>query len=534
MRPLVIFVAALFSCIACETTQAVVDAGLDGGTVDSGSPDAGGVDAGGTDAGGTDAGGMDAGGDAGGCATGCAPTYIKASNTNPDDTFGNSVALSADGSTLAVGAIGEFSATRGAGDVHVFVRSGGTWVQQAYLKGSNTEMLDYFGWAVSLSADGDTLAVGAYFESSGATGVDGDQSDNSAPRAGAVYVFTRAAGSWSQQAYLKASNTDEHDGFGYAVSLSGDGATLAVGAPFESSNATGVNGDQADNSAGNAGAVYVFQETGATWFQEAYLKASNTDAEDSFGYAVSLSGDGATLAVGAPHESSGATGVGGDQADNTVAQSGAAYVFTRSATAWSQQAYVKASNPGPGDSLGYSIALSADGATLAVAAPGESSSATGIDGNQADDSAPLAGAVYVFRRTGALWAQQAYVKASNAESIDAFGRALSLSADGTTLAVGSPNESSSATGINGNQLDNGANGSGAVYVLKFAATGWSQDAYVKASNTGVEDAFGYAVSVSGDGATLAVGAEFEDSGATGIYGDQTDNSAQHSGAVYVY
>ena len=115
--------------------------------------------------------------------------------------------------------------------------------EQAYLKASNTDRGDYFGFSVSLS--GDTLAVGAPFEDSSATGVDGNQNDDSAQDSGAVYVFTRSNGVWSQQAYLKASNTDSYDNFG-SVSLSGD--TLAVGAPFEDSNATGVDGDQNDNS----------------------------------------------------------------------------------------------------------------------------------------------------------------------------------------------------------------------------------------------------------------------------------------------
>src|SRR5690606_15975665 len=118
-------------------------------------------------------------------------------------------------------------------------------------------------------------------EDSAATGLDGDQSDNSELFAGAVYVFTRAGTTWSQQAppKVKASNT-ERDSFGYSVALSGDGSVLAVGAPGEGSAATGVNGDQADNSAGGAGAVYVFTRAGATWSQHAYVKAFNTGTGD--------------------------------------------------------------------------------------------------------------------------------------------------------------------------------------------------------------------------------------------------------------
>ena len=273
--------------------------------------------------------------------------------------------------------------------MYIFTRSGTTWSQQAYLKASNTERDDLFGYSVSLS--GDTLAVGARRESSSATGVNGSQSDNSTTRSGAVYIFTRSGTTWSQQAYLKASNTGAYDEFGSSVSLSGD--TLAVGAVGEASNATGVNGSQSDNSEGASGAVYVFTRTGTTWSQQAYLKASNTVTRDYFGFSVSLSGD--TLAVGAYIESSSATGVNGNQSDNSATRSGAVYIFTRSGTTWSQQAYLKASNTDAGDLFSSSVSLSGD--TLAVGAKSEASNATGVNGNQNDNSAGSSGAVYVRR-----------------------------------------------------------------------------------------------------------------------------------------
>jgi hypothetical protein len=214
-----------------------------------------------------------------------------------------------------------------------------------YVKASNTGAGDYFGSSVALSADGNTLAVGAYREDSNATGIGGDQANDSANNPGAVYVFVRSdGGDWSQQAYVKASNTGAADIFGYAVALSSDGNTLAVGAYLEASNATGIDGDQADDSMDNAGAVYVFvRDTTDQWSQQAYVKASNTGESDHFGWSVALSGDGNTLAVGASGEDSNATGIGGDEADDTAASSGAVYVFVRSDMGvWSQQAYVKA------------------------------------------------------------------------------------------------------------------------------------------------------------------------------------------------
>ena len=196
-----------------------------------------------------------------------------------------------------------------------------------YVKASNTEFTDWFGFAVSLAADGNTLAVGASGEDSNATGIDGNQADNNAGSSGAVYVFTRSGNTWTQQAYVKASNTDAGDSFGSAVSLAADGNTLAVGARQEGSNATGIDGDQNNNSATLSGAVYVFTRSGNTWTQQAYVKASNTDAGDWFGYDVSLAADGNTLAVGAYIEESNATGIDGNQADNSAIQSGAVYLY---------------------------------------------------------------------------------------------------------------------------------------------------------------------------------------------------------------
>ena len=463
--------------------------------------------------------------------------YIKASNTDALDGFGVSVSL--DDDTLAVGAFGEGSAATGvnrnqndnsadgSGAVYVFARNNGVWSQQAYIKASNAEGRDSFG--VSVSLDGDTLAVGAFGEDSAATGVNGNQNDNSADGSGAVYVFVRNNGVWSQQAYIKASNTERWDFFGASVSLDGD--TLVVGARGEGSAATGVNGEQSDNSAFGSGAVYVFTRNNGVWSQQAYIKASNTDAFDSFGVSVSLDGD--TLAVGAFGEGSAATGVNGAQGDNSANGSGTVYVFTRNNGVWSQQAYIKASNTDALDRFGISVSL--DGDTLAVGATGEVSAATGVNGNQNDNSASGSilssgsGAVYVFTRNNGVWSQQAYIKASNTDADDAFSASVSL--DGDTLAVGAFGEDSAATGVNGNQNDNSADGSSAVYVFTRNNGVWSQQAYIKASNTDADDAFGASVSLDGD--TLAVGALFEGSAATGVNGAQGDNSAMQSGAVYV-
>ena len=215
---------------------------------------------------------------------------LKASSTEPVFMFGRSLAISGD--TLVIGE---------AGAAYVFVPDGqGGWQQQAKLKASETDADDRFGWSVAIS--GDTVVIGASYENSSATGVNGDQWDKSASRAGAAYVFVRdGQGIWSQQAYLKASNTNADDLFGHSVAISGD--TIVIGAIHEASRAVGVNGDQQDNSASRAGAAYVFvRDAQGYWKQQAYLKASNTAAGFFFGSSLAVFGN--TVAIGAPSENS--------------------------------------------------------------------------------------------------------------------------------------------------------------------------------------------------------------------------------------
>lgn len=467
--------------------------------------------------------------------------YIKASNPDAYDNFGISVALSADGKTLAVGSFGEDSDATGidgdqtnnnlagTGAVYVYVRNDSNWRQQAYLKASATQMGYDFGRVLSLSADGNTLAVGAPGDNSSAT----ETSDDSATNSGAVYVYARSGDSWGREAYVKASNTEEGDYFGSSVALSADGNTLAVGAYGEDSDATVIGGDQLNDNAYGAGAVYVYVREGL-WRQQAYIKASNTGAGDDFGASVALSANGNTLAVGAVGEDSAATGINGDEGDNSAEYAGAVYMFSRDNNVWAQHVYVKASNNEKEDGFGSAVTLSADGNTLAVAAYGEDSAVTGINGDENDNNANNAGAVYVFSHDINGWIQQAYVKASNSEMDDNFGVSVALSADGNTLAVGANREDSVATGIEGNQADNGVNDAGGVYVFGRATNNWTQLAYVKASNTEALDLFGHSVALSADGNTLAVGSVGEASQFAGINGDQTDNSAVAAGAVYLY
>lgn len=328
----------------------------------------------------------------------------------------------------------------------------------------------------------------------------------------------------TQEAYIKASNAEANDRFGTAIAIDRD--TLVVGAAREASLATGVNGDQSDNSAILVGAAYVFVRDTSGWHQQAYLKASNAEGFDAFGSSVAISGD--TIVVAASGEDGGSSGVDGNQLDNSLTDSGAAYVFTRTGTVWSQQAYLKASNPDPDDRFGRPLAISGD--TIAVSAFSEDSSHGGINGPPNNNNFERAGAVYVFVRTGTEWSQQAYIKAERPGEDDAFGWSIDLAGD--TLLVAAYLERSNAVGVNGNQLNNSLPFAGAAYIFERTGTDWEQKAYLKAHNTESNDQFGYSVALSGD--TVAIGANNEQSGSTGIDGDPNDNSGGNPGACYVF
>ena len=252
---------------------------------------------------------------------------------------------------------------------------------------------------------------------------------------GVVYFFTRdSGGNWTQEASVTPA--DLAGDVGFADSLDIDGDTLAVGAKWHGYPIS-------------TGAVYLFRRTApATWVQEDQVFAGNAGADDNFGEQVAV--DGHTLIVGAFNEASAATGIDGDGDDNSAPESGAAYVFERDADgSWNQAAYLKSSNSESPDLFGSAVAVQGD--WIAVSASNESSAAAGVDGDQADDSLPGSGAVYLFMRgaTG-QWSQQLYAKAAIPHQNVRLGRGLAFTATG--VAAAAPFDS----GINGSPLRCGA------------------------------------------------------------------------------
>ncbi|TGM43977.1 hypothetical protein EHQ92_14840 [Leptospira biflexa] len=344
---------------------------------------------------------------------------------------------------------------------------------------------------------------------------------------------------WESQAYLKASNADPSDLFGSAVAISGD--TIVVGAIGEASNETTItNGESAssNNDLGLAGAVYVFQRTGSTWSQQAYIKAPNADASDQFGVSVAIDGD--TIVVGANLEDSNQTTVTNGptvSGDNLGTNVGAVYVFKRTGSNWAQEAYLKPSNAEASDQFGFPVAISGD--TIVVGAYLEASNQTTITNGptaSGDNSAAQSGAIYVFQRSGSTWSQQAYIKPSNVETQDFFGKGLAISGD-TIVAGANLEDSNQITITNGGiaSSNNGALNAGAAYVFQRSGSTWVEQAYLKAPNAEAGDQFGEDVAISKD--TIVVSAFAEASNQITITNGQTassDNSSTNAGAAYVF
>ncbi len=396
--------------------------------------------------------------------------YVKATTESPNG-FGREVALSADGNTFAVAGIHE---------VYVFSRVDGVWQQQAVLTESASVYTSGFTGVLSLSGNGDVLAVGASEEA--LIRPEGEEAQSSDQRAGAVYLYYRDNEQWIYQARLVSDNIAGHDKFGTAISLSSDGSLLAVGAPSVTLEGT--------SSTEVIGAVYLFEQSQSTWQQKHFIRGEG----GSFGSSVDISYEGDALAVGAMHHE----------------MTGSAYVFTPTDEGWQQQAFLKANDADPSDWFGTSITIDATGDTLAVGAPYFNFGDPRLSG-------PI-GATYVFQKMDGMWQQEIRLNAT--WQGDAFGRDIELTGDGNTLMVSSQGASN--------------NGIGFVAVYDRADDVWMESTRVTASNAERSDDFGDSLSLSNDGDTLVVGAPLERSSAQGINGDQTDNSGGNVGAVYLY
>jgi hypothetical protein len=415
--------------------------------------------------------------------------------------------------------------------------------QQSYLKAPNPGSYNQFGSSVAVS--GDTLLVTAWFESSGATGVDGDPNNTGAAQSGAAYVFVRDGDGWKQQAYLKPNDTTAADFFGTSAVLNGD--TIVIGAIHE-----GLFEESSGPS--RPGAAYVFTRNAGVWSQTQRLAGAAQDGSDLFGAAVALDAD--TLAIGAPWEST-----GGNQA-------GAVYVYQRNGSMFSEVQKLKSSKPTANARFGWSAAL--DGDHLVVGAPDDPPPnartgtaevfdrrsgmwtpsqflqpptlgaaanfgyAVAVRGNRVAISAPRTaafpgsltptepGEVYVFEAEREGWKQTARLVAPFPRNTDWFG--LSLGITDTALIIGAPGDASSGHGLAADPSRSDATFSGAAYLFASTDAGWTQSTFIKPDNADGDDWFG--TSLATDGQSLVIGAQFENG--TGTAANIT------SGAVYVF
>ena len=462
--------------------------------------------------------------------------YIKPDKAHISHGFG---VVALQGDTLVVGAPQEGTTTTKGyidqfyGAAYVFDRDETTgWKQTAHLLAPDPQVYNFFGYALALS--GDTLVISApgdYSEAAGGphsyfnqVGVD---------FSGKVYVYRWIGGVWKLEAKLTDPYPNDQDGFGNSVALHKD--TLIVGSSWEGSTLVG-------NNLPFSGGAYVFGRQGSLWQLQSRLAPQHPDAYDRFGYAVAVHGD--TVAVGAVGESSAATGVNGDGADNSNPGSGAVYVFSRFGSLWKLTAYVK--NPqlvtggepvqfraefkSPnlffpyGHSFGAAVALS--GVRLAIGGPGS-------------PGPYVASGVSIFVKSGPSWVVEATLAGSNTDKDDYFGSALAL--DGEKLVVGAIDEGSQGTGLDGDQEKKKGFVIGAAYLFERNTGTWHQRAYIKPP-VQMQYFTGGGVGLSGD--RVAVGATAESSCSIGINGDPLnygDNSADYwtsacadSGAVYVF
>lgn len=343
-----------------------------------------------------------------------------------NDMMGYAIAMSSDGTTILAGAYNKNTA---AGAAYIFTVQGGVWKQQAKLVASNPASSDYFGAFVSISGDGNLAVVTSYNKTSGK---------------GYVYVFSRNGTTWSQQQTFTGNDSVAGDNFGFSVAISSDGLTMAIGAIRKFTS---------------IGVVYVFIRSGTVWTQQARVDPFYSDTGLLFGYSVSISGDGNTLAIGAIGYS---------------ASTGDVYIYTRAAGGWNFQTRLMASDRAANEWFGNDVSISDDGLTVVS---GAHLKGTNI------------GAAYVFVYSGGQWVEQAKLVADDALTTTCqFGYSTDISNDGNVIVIGSPTRNSSR---------------GQGYIFVRNGTNWVQQAKVLPADVMANDKFSYSVAISGDGLQTA-------------------------------
>jgi hypothetical protein len=367
-------------------------------------------------------------------------TKIVASDGDVEDYFGYSVAVSSDGNTAASGSYLDDDMGEDSGSVYLYRRDGSSWPVEK-ITASDGETLDQFGCDVSLSSDGNVLAVGSL------------QDSDLGKYSGAVYIYRWNGTSWAEEKVVPSDGA-ALDYFGNKVSLSSDGNTLAAGSY------------QDDDMASNSGSAYIFRWDGTSW-NEWKVTASDGVENEYFGETVSISPDGNTLAVGLLRD------------DDLGTDSGSVYIYRWDGTSWIEQK-VTASDGAEGDNFGSSVALSHDGNILAVGAYLDE----GIGTNS--------GSVYVYRWDGSDWDEERIITSDGANG-DRFGCSISISPEGNTLGAGAVFDNIDSTSF-----------AGSAYIYKWNGTAWIEKKLIH-QDIDEWDYFGSDISISQGGNTVVVG-----------------------------
>jgi len=344
--------------------------------------------------------------------------------------IGDSAAIAGD--TIVVGAA---TANTSAGAAYVFVRTGTAWSQQAKLTASDAEAGDQFG--ISVAVYGDKAVVGAKHD---------DYPGKAA--AGSAYVFVRTGATWAEHQKLTPGDSATASQFGAAVAISSD--TMIIGAPFHE-------------------AAYVFVRTGTVWTQQAELGATEGITDNLFGWSVGLSGN--TAIVGAKSN---------DEPGNNQ---GAAFVFVRNATNWTQEAKLTANDAVNGDKFASSVAIAGDIAVIGA----EVADAPGIV-----DS----GSAYMFLRNGSTWTQEAELSGSDSQTSAMFGTSIALLEDRVVAGAPSPG--------------------GGAYAIRFVPTAGAAVLTIEPDEMLFHTPTFVAMDTYGLGQTTATTVQFGDSNATNI------------------
>ena len=375
--------------------------------------------------------------------------------------------------------------------------------EQAKISASDKATTDYFGSSVGIDNDATRVAIGARNASVGGTST-----------CGVVYIFLRTGSSWALEAKLNATDKVSGDMFGSSVAMATDGTRIVVGAYGSDVTTT------------DTGAAYIFSRTGTTWTQEAKLTASDRLASDYFASTVAMDKTCTRVICGVYYSDPGGLNA-----------AGAAYVYVRSGTTWTQEAKLLASDRAANEYFGTSVSMNGDGTLAMVGCPAKSNSTGAVyiysratttwtqeakllasDGVTSDNfgstcamsdvatgcrviisahgKSSFAGAAYVFLRTGTTWAQEAKLLPSVAVAGDSFGYNVSISFNGDRIILGAQsfdNVSPSMTNC------------GAIYIFTRTGTTWTEGARVMASDKAANDAYGSAVRISGNGVYAIVG-----------------------------